>query len=323
MYYCIVNPSARSGKGKEIWERLENKLISGGIECRSAYTKGPGDATRLMEKLTVNAPENMEYPVRVIVLGGDGTLNEAINGIHDFEKVILGFIPIGSSNDFVRDLSYPKDIDELLERIAEGKVLRTLDIGKLTYNAKTVPMSRLHGDEVADVRYFDVSAGIGFDAAVCEEALSSGTKNFLNKIGLGKLTYGTIAVKQLLKANKIPCDIEFEDGKKLHLSHFLLITAMIHHHEGGGFKFAPKADLTDGLFDLCIVGDMPRGRMFFALPFAIFGLHYMFKGVYKYRTSKLTVKTMLPMWVHTDGEVSVKSDSVTIECLQQKLRLMN
>ncbi len=324
MYYCIVNPSARSGKGKEIWEQLENKLISSSIDYKASYTNGPGDATALMEKLTIHAPKDMEYPVRVIVLGGDGTLNEAINGIHDyFDKVILGFIPIGSSNDFVRDLSYPKDFDELLERIAAGKVVRTLDIGKLTYNTKTVPMSRLHSNEIGDVRYFDVSSGIGFDAAVCEEALSSGTKNFLNRIGLGKLTYGAIAVRQLIKADKIPCDIEFEDGKKRHLSHFMLITAMIHHHEGGGFRFAPKADLTDGLFDLCIVGDMPRAKMFLALPFAIFGFHYIFKGVYKYRTSKFTVKTMIPMWVHTDGEVSVKSDNITLECLKQKLQLMN
>ena len=61
MYYCIVNPSARSGKGKEIWERLENKLISASIDYKAAYTKGPGDATALMEKLTINAPDNMEF----------------------------------------------------------------------------------------------------------------------------------------------------------------------------------------------------------------------------------------------------------------------
>ena len=97
---------------------------------------------------------------------------------------------------------------------------------------------------------------------------------------------------------------------------------MIHHHEGGGFRLAPKANLTDGRFDLCIVGDMKRAKMFLALPFSFFGLHYIFKGVYKYRTSKIHIKTMIPMWVHTDGEVSVKSDDITLECLKQKLRLM-
>ena len=321
MYYCIVNPSARSGKGKDIWTGLENKFISAGIDYTSVYTEGPGHASKLMSEFISSADEK-DLPIKVIVLGGDGTLNEAINGITDFDKVIVGYIPLGSSNDFSRDLNYPKEYDDLLKRITEGKVRRTLDIGKLTYNSMTKPISRLHENEICNVRYFDVSSGIGFDAAVCEEALSSGTKNFLNKVGLGKVTYGIIAVKQLLKADKIPCDIEFDNGKKVHLSHFLLITAMIHHYEGGGFNFAPKADLTDGKFDLCIVGDMNRAKMFFALPFAFFGLHYMFKGVYKYRASKIHIKTMLPLWVHTDGEVSVKSDDITLECLKQKLRLM-
>ena len=321
MYYCIINPSARSGIGKDIWTGLEYKFISAGLDYNPVFTKGPGHATKLMSQFIESAKDS-ELPIKVIVLGGDGTLNEAINGITDFEKVIVGFVPLGSSNDFSRDLNYPKEYDDLLERIIDGQVIRTLDIGKLTYGSMTKPISRLCNDAPKKVRYFGVSSGIGFDAAVCEEALASGTKNFLNKIGLGKLTYGIIAIKQLLKADKIPCDIEFDNGRKVHLSHFLFIASMIHHHEGGGFRLAPKANLTDGRFDLCIVGDMKRAKMFLALPFSFFGLHYIFKGVYKYRTSKIHIKTMIPMWVHTDGEVSVKSDDITLECLKQKLRLM-
>ena len=321
MYYCIINPSARSGIGKDIWTGLEYKFISAGLDYNPVFTKGPGHATKLMSQFIESAKDS-ELPIKVIVLGGDGTLNEAINGITDFEKVIVGFVPLGSSNDFSRDLNYPKEYDDLLERIIDGQVIRTLDIGKLTYGSMTKPISRLCNDAPAKVRYFGVSSGIGFDAAVCEEALASGTKNFLNKIGLGKLTYGIIAIKQLLKADKIPCDIEFDNGRKVHLSHFLFIASMIHHHEGGGFRLAPKANLTDGRFDLCIVGDMKRAKMFLALPFSFFGLHYIFKGVYKYRSSKIHIKAMIPMWVHTDGEVSVKSDDITLECLKQKLRLM-
>jgi YegS/Rv2252/BmrU family lipid kinase len=321
MYYCIINPSARSGIGKDIWTGLEYKFISAGLDYNPVFTKGPGHATKLMSQFIESAKDS-ELPIKVIVLGGDGTLNEAINGITDFEKVIVGFVPLGSSNDFSRDLNYPKEYDDLLERIIDGQVIRTLDIGKLTYGSMTKPISRLCNDAPEKVRYFGVSSGIGFDAAVCEEALASGTKNFLNKIGLGKLTYGIIAIKQLLKADKIPCDIEFDNGRKVHLSHFLFIASMIHHHEGGGFRLAPKANLTDGRFDLCIVGDMKRAKMFLALPFSFFGLHYIFKGVCKDRTSKIHIKTMIPMWVHTDGEVSVKSDDITLECLKQKLRLM-
>lgn len=322
MYYCVVNPSARSGKGKDIWSKLESRFNDKNLEYRAVLTKGPGHATELVKKLTETERADIEYPIKLVVLGGDGTLNEVINGIADFDKVLLGYIPIGSSNDFARDLALPKDIDRLLDTIIAGEEIRSLDLGKITYNSMTDPMSRLHENKVSSVRMFDVSAGMGFDAAVCEEALSSGTKNFFNKIGLGKLTYGSIAIRQLLKAQKVPCDIEFANGETLHLDHFLFVAAMIHHFEGGGFKLAPDADLTDGLLDLCIIGDMKRSAMFRALPLAYFGKHYGFKGTYHYTSPKINIKTKLPLWVHTDGEVSVMSDNITIECLKQKLRLL-
>nr|WP_297703037.1 diacylglycerol kinase family protein [uncultured Butyrivibrio sp.] len=317
MYYCIVNPSARSGKGKEIWEKLEKKFSEKGLEYQAAFTKGPGDATRLAKEITTN------NQAKLVVLGGDGTLNEVINGISDFENTYVGYIPIGSSNDFSRDLSYPKKIDDLIDRIIEGKVIRTLDLGKLTYNSMSRETSRLHDEKISYIRLFDVSAGIGFDAAVCEQALSSGTKNFLNKIGLGKLTYGSIALRQLLSSEKVPCDIILDNGETIHLKRFIFIAAMVHHYEGGGFNFAPKADLTDGKFDLVYAGDMPSIRMLFALPLSFIGHYYWIKGIGHHVVQKVTIKTDKPMWVHTDGEVSVKSDHITFECLKQQLRMMN
>ncbi len=323
MYYCIVNPSARSGRGKEIWEKLEYKFLEKKLEYQVFLTKGPGHATRLAKKLTETEKRSEELPIKLVVLGGDGTLNEVMNGIADFDKVLLGFVPIGSSNDFARDLSYPKKVDDLIDTIIKGEKVRSLDLGRLTFNTMDDTMSRLHDDTVHKTRIFDVSSGIGFDAAVCEEALASGTKNFFNKIGLGKLTYGTIAVRQLLKADKVPCDIELDNGETIHLKRFIFIAAMIHHYEGGGFNFAPGADLSDGKFDLCFAGDMPPLRMMVALPFSFFGNYYWIKGIGHHVVSKATIRTGAPMWVHTDGEVSVKSDNITFECLKEKLSLMH
>ncbi len=323
MYYCIVNPSARSGKGKEIWKGLESRFKESNLEFRAVFTKGPGHATELAEQLTTAERDPSEYPVRIVVLGGDGTLNEVINGICDFDKTLVGYIPIGSSNDFARDLDYPKKYEDIIERIIEGKEFRTLDLGRLIYNSMTKPMSRLHHETVSKIRMFDVSCGIGFDAAVCEQALSSGTKDFFNKLGLGKLTYGSIALKQLLSSEKVPCDIYLDNGTTIHLNNMIFLAAMVHHYEGGGFNFAPKADLTDGMFDLVYAGNMPPARMLFALPMSFFGNYSWIKGIGHHVVKKVTVKTEKPMWVHTDGEVSVKSDNITLECFQQKLRMMN
>ena len=322
MYYCIVNPSARSGKGKEIWDKLERTFKAKGLEFKVKFTKGPGHATVLARSITSAQRDQSDSPVKLVVMGGDGTLNEAINGITDFENTLLGYIPIGSSNDFSRDLGFPKDPQKLVDKIIEGKEVRRLDLGKLTYNSMSDTMSRLHQENISTTRMFDVSSGIGFDAAVCEEALSSHTKNFLNKIGLGKLTYGSIAIRQLLGAKKVPCDLELDDGTKLHLDHFLFVVAMIHHHQGGGFNLAPTADLSDGLFDLIVIGNMSKPAMFRALPMAYVGKHYGIKGVYHYTAKSFSIKTSEPLWVHTDGEVSVKSDNLSMECLQNKLHLM-
>lgn len=329
MYYCIVNPSARSGKGKEIWEKLEKEFDEKGLKYQAVFTKGPGHATRLAKNLTAKVSNSdqdkagIKTPIKLVVLGGDGTLNEVINGIQDFENTLVGYIPIGSSNDFARDLSYPRKIDDLVDKIIKGQKVRTLDLGKLTYNSMSRETSRLHDDKIAVTRIFDVSSGIGFDAAVCEQALSSGTKNFLNRIGLGKLTYGSIAIKQLLGAQKVPCDIVLDNGEIIHLKRFIFIAAMVHHYEGGGFNFAPNADLSDGKFDLVYAGDMPVVRMLYALPFSFFGNFYWIKGIGHHVVHKVTIKTDKPMWVHTDGEVSVKSDHITWECLQNKLHMMN
>ncbi len=323
MYYCIVNPKAKSGKGGNIWRRLEKKFKEYNLEYKAVLTKAPGHATELAESLTSAQRDISEYPIKIIVLGGDGTLNEVINGISDFDRTLVGYIPIGSGNDFARDLEYPSNKDEIIESVIKGEVVRTLDLGRIIFNSAQKPPTVPKNEKISKVRMFDVSAGMGFDAAVCEAAVHTGTKKFLNKLGLGKLTYGSIAIKQLMGAQKVPCTIEFDDGSSIKLDHFLFIAAMIHHYEGGGFKFAPNADLTDGFFDLCIVGDMPKAKMLFALPFSYFGKHYGFKGIYYKKAKRITIKTQAPIWVHTDGEVSVKSDNLTMECLQQKLRLMN
>ncbi len=322
MYYCIINPSSRSGKGTDLWGTFEKKFIERKIEYKVIFTKGPGHALETVKMLTDPSNKEIEKPVKLVVLGGDGTMNEVVSGIMDFDNVMLGYIPVGSSNDLARDLSLPSNLEEAMDTILDGRIIRRLDIGSLHYDTMTRTQSRLHDMHQSDKRLFNVSAGIGFDASICEEALSSGTKNLLNKLGLGKLTYGMIAIRQLFTADRISCDIEMDDGKRIHLDHFLFVAIMVHKYEGGGFMFCPNASDKDGMFDICVVGDVKILRALLALPSALKGQHYKIKGIYGFRTRKIKIHTMLPLWVHTDGEVSMKSDTITLECLPAKLSLM-
>lgn len=203
MYYIIVNPASKSGKGLKIWSQIEPVLIEKKIKYKLFFSKGIGHVSRLVRKLSDSLVNNdPDSIIKLIILGGDGTLNEALQGISDFNRVHLGYIPTGSSNDLARDLHLPKDPVKVLTSILSCRLPSALDLGRLTYDSYSNELSRQHSNEEAVSRLFAVSCGIGFDAAVCEEALASKFKNILNKIGLGKLTYLTIALKQLIKAKK-------------------------------------------------------------------------------------------------------------------------
>ena len=114
-----------------------------------------------------------------------------------------------------------------------------------------------------------------------------------------------------------------DGGNPIYVNRFLFIASMIHRYEGGGFKFCPDADAEDGLLDLCFVGNLPKLLILIALPTAFFGKHYLFPHITHYRTSRVEIKTSAPLWVHTDGEVHLKSDHVYLSCEKQKLRFLN
>lgn len=330
MYYIIVNPASKSGKGASIWNSLEQVLKEKEIAYKVFFSQAAGHVTKLVRDLSVSLLDSdPDFVLNLIILGGDGTLNEALQGISYFDRTQIGYIPTGSSNDLARDLKLSKDPLKALERILSCEKAVSMDLGCIVYEdyAEGEPAAdrlarQFNQDMPKKKRFFAVGTGIGFDAAVCEESISSGFKKLLNKLGLGKLTYLTIALKQLALAKKVTCTITLDDGRILSMPRFLFVASMIHRFEGGGFKFCPDADSTDGLLDICAVGDIPKWLVLVALPTAFKGNHYRFKGIDHYLTSNLRIQTSIPLWVHTDGEVMMKSGSLSISCEKQKLQLL-
>ena len=323
MYYIIVNPASKSGRGAKIWDKIKPILEHRKISYKVFFSKEAGHVIRLTADLSASLLDaDPDFILKIIVLGGDGTLNEALQGISDFTRVQIGYIPTGSSNDMARDLRLSKNPTEVLENILSCKEPLLMDLGCLTYEHASDQLSRQHSKDLISTRFFCVSSGIGFDAAVCEEALASKFKNILNKIGLGKLTYLSIALKQLIKAKKVTCTLTLDEGQQIYLPKFLFVACMIHQYEGGGFKFCPNADSSDGLLDLCFVGNIPKPLILIALPTAFFGKHYIFPHIFHYSAQKVEIKTSAPLWVHTDGEVYFKSDHIYLSCEKQKLKFL-
>lgn len=307
MYHIIVNPVSRTGLGLQIWKKhVEPMLHEQQITYRSYFSEKHGDVARIVSEILTSCKER---PITLILLGGDGTVNEALQGMDDTDQIILGYIPTGSSNDLARDMGIPTTPEEALNLILHAGAPKPMDLGCVTYDDGTT-------------RRFIVSSGVGFDAAVCEEAMHSKMKTFLNKIHLGKLTYLGIALKQLFAAKAVSCKLTLDDGAPIDIHKILFVACMLHRYEGGGFMFCPDADATDGVLDLCTVGNLSKGFILMALPTAFKGKHYRFKGIEPYRAKRVHIETSAPLWVHTDGEVTRKSSSFTVTCSQDAIQIL-
>ena len=182
MYAFIVNPNSRSGLGLKIWEQLELILKERHIDYQIYFTRRPGHGTKLAAQICDTDADTL------VVLGGDGTIGEVVNGIRDLTKLTLAYIPIGSGNDFARSMKLTKDPTKALLHILNPTDYAYINVGLL----KTPQIERRYA----------VSSGIGFDADVCyHNNLSSKLKHFLNKCKLGKLSYTAIALHLLLTSN--------------------------------------------------------------------------------------------------------------------------
>lgn len=186
MYNFIVNPKAGSGKGLKIWKAIARYMESHNIEYEVFLTEGIGDARTAAMRLT----DSHDEPRYIIAVGGDGTMNEVLDGVSFHGPLSLGYIPAGSGNDLARSLRMPGRTIKCLKKQLAPRHFTMIDYGVLTY-----------GNQEVSHRRFLVSTGIGFDAAVCQDALSSRCRQRLNRLGMGKLSYILIGIHQFLNAN--------------------------------------------------------------------------------------------------------------------------
>ena len=303
MYAFIVNPNARSGLGKKVWTDLEAILKKKDIDYQVYFTKYQKHATKITAKITSDGEEHT-----VVALGGDGTVNEVVNGIRNFDKTIFGYIPIGSSNDFARGLLLPKDPIEALHTILDCPNLHSMNIGELHYKDKE--------------RHFAVSAGIGFDADICHESVVSHIKLFLNRLGLGKLTYVLIALRRLIIIKPCAVTVTLDNGKAKTFPRTYFVALMNNKYEGGGVKFCPKAKNDDDKLDVLVASNVSKLKVLCLLPLALFGWHTPFKGVNIFTCKNIQIHTEHAMPLHTDGEPLFLQHDVSANCAAKKLRVI-
>lgn len=311
MYYFIVNPHSRSGKGLGIWHKIQKQLDRDEIPYTVHMTESPGHATQLAARLTSARCED-QTPKNIIVLGGDGTLNEVLNGLSMSASVTLGYIPSGSGNDFSRGMKLPRNAQKALQRLLCAKRIRSLDYGILSYT-----------DGRPSHRRFLVSSGIGYDADVCQNLFSTCLKKWFNRLHMGKLVYLFIGIKRIVLCKSADGCLTLDGVKKISLKKIRYISSHIQKYEGGGFQFAPKADPADGYLDLCVVSGVSRLRLTFLLAASLVGKHVCCKGVRTYSCREASLHTERPLLVHVDGEICGKQTDISLRCVEKKVRFLS
>ena len=325
-YHMVVNPAGASGRTKKRVDLLKPLIEKSGEKVEIHYSTKDCGIGELCRQLTKDA--DAEHPVNLIIAGGDGSLNEAVNGIENIPHVRLGILPAGSGNDLCRALGISSDLEKELARILEGKIRRPMDVGEVTcygtydhVGQNRVPDGKEYPEELK--KRFNVSCGIGFDAAICERAERSRLKGFLNRIMLGKLIYLAAAMELIFTFRNTRMEV-LMDGERTHCAeNGLFFVWMNTGYEGGGFLFCPGADPDDGLLDLCAVNPKSNMVFFRLFPKAYTGKHVTEKIIHMDRAGVLEIRTSDWQWVHTDGEIGFQAKHIRMQTLADKLSLLN
>lgn len=282
-WFVIVNPNAGRRKGEKDWLEIARLLTEASLEFTSVFTDCPNHAVKLSRKY-IDAGFR-----KILVVGGDGTLNEVINGIfmqHTYapDEITIAMIPVGTGNDWGRSFNIPSDYKQAIDVIVRGKTFRQ-DVGKVTYTSDGKPHSR----------YFVNMAGMGFDAMVAKKT----NKQKAEGKG-GPFSYLVNLFTSLIAYKSITTNIVI-DNKPVNEDVFSMSIAICQYN-GGGMKQAPGAVPDDGLFDITIITRVTRMTVLRNVAKLYDGTFVRLNQVKQYRGQVIKIDSNPALFLETDGE---------------------
>jgi diacylglycerol kinase (ATP) len=265
----VLNPMAGRGRGRRSAQRIKDLLSARRLDYTLWTAQRAGEAGAL-------ARQAVDQGAAVVVAaGGDGTLNEALNGIFG-SPASLGILPLGTGNDFARHVGIPADLDQAVEVLTSG-THRRVDVGE------------------CNGRYFLNIAGCGFDAVVAE------------RVNAGyRMLHGTpaylAAVAQSLASYR-PAHMVIQADQERLESDVMLCSIANTQSYGGGMRIAPGASIEDGLLDVCVVRQVGRLEFLRAFPRVFRGTHVGHPKFAHFTAHSVTIQSDVPLPVLIDGEV--------------------
>lgn len=302
----IANPTSANGATGLRWSGIAARLRAEGVRFEACLTERPGHAAEL-----ARAAAEQGSPI-VVCAGGDGTLNEVVNGLMSVEaarRPALSLLPSGTGTDFARGMDWPRSLDGMVQ-VFKRNLVRHIDVG----------LTAFRRGEQALSRYFINIAGLGFDGDVSDRVNREGKRG-------GSLAYFLTVFRVLAGYDNKHARIvltEADGNTRVLEGHYTLIAVSNGRYFGGGMCISPNADVSDGHFNAIVIAAMGRPEFAINFPKVYRGAHLTHPKVSEYRATEVRVELMdgrQRMFLEAEGELFGEAPAV-FKILPGALRLI-
>ncbi len=288
-WHAIVNPVSGGGRTRKIWPKIADNMRAQGFRLHIHETSGVGDATDIARRIVAEGIRD------IVVVGGDGTLNEVVNGIIEKDAVstadvVLSLIPCGTGRDFARTLGIQSP-EHAVDVIQSGSV-QSVDIGSITYSSEGREIQRFFVN-VADV-------GLGAETAAWMNHSSKRLGGFLG--------YLVAATRTILVFNGRQTRVTI-DGNEIHDGPADMVVLANGRFFAGGMQIAPTASVCDGMFDVFVLDDVAKHTLLLSLlPKVYRGKHVGHPAVHHYQGTTVEIHSPDALPFEVDGEQPGSTD---------------
>jgi diacylglycerol kinase (ATP) len=235
----------------------------------------------------------------IVAAGGDGTINEIINGMaDDFQRARLGILPVGTANDFARSINIPNNLEGALEVLAAAHTM-TVDVVRVTSDVS---------------RHFINVSACGFSGQVDEKLTDEMKKTW------GPLAYIRTSLDLLPDLTEYRTRIQFDDEEFDEVAAYNIVVANA-RYVGGGIPIAPQAQLDDGFFDVMILPSLTASQLAIVVPLILLGQHTESELLLFRRARKFSMDSRPGMWFNIDGEL-VGNEAAAYEIIPGALQVI-
>ena len=298
--HLLVNETAGNGHAKKILDQTTLLLVNENIAFDVYKSSFAGEAIKIAQGYGNRNHHSNEV---LLVIGGDGSLNEVLNGIKrsSHPSTPLAYLPAGTGNDFGKAANLSGNPEELINHLKNGIEPERIDCGSFHFP---------HSSN--DVYYFANSLGVGFDAYVNHLSNISELKKLLNKINEGKMIYGLHILSALRKQDTFTVDIKC-DNKRYHYDDAFLITTTNHPYLGGGIPLLPSASIKSRVLDTVVVERFSLGKLIkLFVNLLKDGSHVHDPQFHYFEGKQISIQTTKKEFAQVDGE-QIKPDSFKID----------